>query len=85
VAEYPPNLIKKTVVGTGHAAKDQIGLMVRMLLPGADPKVADAADALAVAICHARYRASDATLTQALAKSGEKTVGGHKAYVRNRR
>lgn len=66
VAEYTPNLIKKTVVGTGHAAKDQIGLMVRMLLPGAAPEAADAADALAVAICHARYHASDAALRRAM-------------------
>ena len=66
VAEYPPNLIKKNVVGTGHAAKEQVGLMVRMLLPGADPAMADAADALAVAICHARYVANDANLRRAL-------------------
>ena len=69
VAEYTPNLIKKTVVGTGHAAKEQVGLMVRMLLPGAAPDAADAADALAVAICHARYRASDETLSRAIARA----------------
>ncbi|MGE4529226.1 MAG: crossover junction endodeoxyribonuclease RuvC [Rhodospirillaceae bacterium] len=69
VAEYPPNLIKKTVVGTGHAAKPQVGLMVRALLPGADPQIADAADALAVAICHARYRASGQTLEQAIRRA----------------
>jgi len=68
VAEYTPNLIKKTVVGTGHAAKEQVGLMVRMLLPGSNPATADAADALAIAICHARYRASDASLVRALSK-----------------
>jgi crossover junction endodeoxyribonuclease RuvC len=85
VAEYPPNLIKKTVVGTGHAAKDQIDLMVRMLLPGADPAIADAADALAVAICHARYRASDATLERALANSGGVKASGPNAYSRRRR
>lgn len=66
VAEYTPNLIKKNVVGTGHAAKEQIGMMVRMLLPGAAPEAADAADALAVAICHARYVAHDANLRRAL-------------------
>jgi len=71
VAEYPPNLIKKTVVGTGHAAKQQVGLMVRALLPGAAPEAADAADALAVAICHARYRASGATLEQAIRRAAE--------------
>lgn len=58
VAEYPPNLIKKTVVGAGHAAKEQIQMMVRTLLPGSALETADAADALAVAICHAHHRES---------------------------
>lgn len=56
VAEYAPNLVKKSVVGTGHAAKEQIGMMVRQLLPGCLAMTADAADALAVAICHAHHR-----------------------------
>ena len=56
VAEYAPNLIKKTVVGAGHADKVQIQAMVRLLLPKADPQSADAADALAVAITHAHHR-----------------------------
>lgn len=56
VAEYLPNLVKKTVVGSGHAAKQQIQMMVRTLLPGALATTADAADALAVAICHAHHR-----------------------------
>ena len=47
VFEYSPNLIKKTVVGGGHAAKEQVQMMVRTLLPGAELKSADAADALA--------------------------------------
>ena len=55
VHEYPPNLIKKTVVGTGHAAKQQIQLMVKTLLPGCAVETTDAADALAVAICHAHH------------------------------
>jgi crossover junction endodeoxyribonuclease RuvC len=55
VAEYLPNLVKKTVVGSGHAAKQQIQMMVRTLLPGALAMTADAADALAVAICHAHH------------------------------
>ncbi|MGY8993537.1 MAG: crossover junction endodeoxyribonuclease RuvC [Rhodospirillales bacterium] len=55
VSEYPPNLVKKTVVGAGHAAKEQIQLMVGMLLPGVTVTDADAADALAVAICHAHH------------------------------
>ncbi len=62
VAEYSPNLIKKTVVGTGHAAKQQIQAMVGVLLPGCAVAGADAADALAVAICHAHHRATRARL-----------------------
>lgn len=56
VAEYLPNLVKKTVVGSGHAQKPQVEMMVKMLLPGAKVAGADAADALAVAICHAHHR-----------------------------
>lgn len=56
VAEYTPNLVKKSVVGTGHAAKAQVQMMVKTLLPGARIASADAADALAVAICHAHHR-----------------------------
>lgn len=55
VGEYAANTIKKTVVGSGHAAKEQIQHMVKMLLPKADFKNADAADALAIAICHAHH------------------------------
>ncbi len=58
VAEYPPNLIKKSVVGAGHAEKRQIQMMVRMLLPKANFTSPDEADALAIAICHANHRAS---------------------------
>ena len=58
VAEYLPNLVKKTVVGSGHAAKEQIQMMVRTLLPGCEIKTADAADALAIAVCHAHHRPS---------------------------
>ena len=53
VAEYAPNAVKKAVVGVGHADKRQVEHMVRLLLPGAAPGSADAADALAIAICHA--------------------------------
>lgn len=56
VAEYAANLVKKTVVGTGHADKKQIQAMVRVLLPKADPASDDAADALAIAITHAHHR-----------------------------
>jgi len=56
VAEYAPNLIKKAVVGAGHADKSQIAFMVKRLLPAAGDVTADAADALAVAITHAQMR-----------------------------
>ncbi|MAO91795.1 MULTISPECIES: crossover junction endodeoxyribonuclease RuvC [unclassified Hwanghaeella] len=55
VAEYAAKTVKQAVVGTGGASKDQIGVMVRMLLPGCDPSGEDAADALAVAICHGHH------------------------------
>ncbi len=55
VAEYLPMIVKKAVVGTGHAAKDQVAVMVRHLLPGVEIVSADAADALAVAICHTHH------------------------------
>lgn len=58
VGEYPANLVKKSVVGTGHATKDQIGMMIRTLLPSAGKMGADAADALAIAICHAHHYSS---------------------------
>jgi crossover junction endodeoxyribonuclease RuvC len=60
VAEYPANLVKKTIVGAGHAEKRQIQAMVRVLLPRADPASDDAADALAVAITHAHHRGARA-------------------------
>jgi crossover junction endodeoxyribonuclease RuvC len=58
VSEYAANLVKKTVVGAGHADKNQIRVMLGVLLPKADPKSADAADALAIAITHAHHRQS---------------------------
>ena len=60
VAEYAANLIKKTVVGVGHAEKAQVQMMVKMLLPASQAKSPDAADALAVAICHAQHRTARA-------------------------
>ena len=56
IAEYPPNVIKKSVTGTGHAEKRQIQAMVAVLLPKARVDGADEADALAIAICHASHR-----------------------------
>ena len=58
VAEYGAMEVKLSVVGTGGASKDQVEMMVQRLLPGATLKRADAADALAVAICHAHHRAT---------------------------
>jgi crossover junction endodeoxyribonuclease RuvC len=58
VAEYAPNLVKKTIVGAGHAEKAQIRVMIGVLLPKADPQSEDAADALAIAITHAHHRQS---------------------------
>ena len=58
VAEYTPSEIKKAIVGTGKAEKDQVGYMVKALLPLAKPDTADAADALGVALCHAHIRQS---------------------------
>ena len=60
VAEYSANLVKKTVVGSGHADKAQIAMMVKVLLPRSDAASPDAADALAVAICHAQHRGAKA-------------------------
>ena len=58
VAEYSANLVKKAVVGAGHAEKEQVQMMVRRLLPGCAIAAPDAADALAVAICHAHHVAT---------------------------
>lgn len=71
VAEYAPNQVKKTVVGTGHGAKQQIRTMVSLLLPKAEFDSDDAADALAIAICHAHHRSSPAgRLAAAVAGAG---------------
>jgi len=64
VAEYTPNLIKKSVVGAGHAEKRQVQMMVQMLLPKAKFESADEADALAIAICHANHRGSPQALAR---------------------
>ena len=67
VAEYAPNHIKKCVVGVGHAGKEQVGMMVRRLLPTAQVQAADAADALAAAIAHAHLSGTRAKIMAALA------------------
>ncbi len=56
VSEYEPNKVKKSIVGAGHADKDQVHMMIKILLPKSDAKTADATDALAIAITHAHHR-----------------------------
>ncbi|MGQ0676976.1 MAG: crossover junction endodeoxyribonuclease RuvC [Rhodospirillales bacterium] len=70
VGEYSANHIKKSVVGAGHAEKAQVAAMVARLLPGAGAHGPDAADALAVAICHAHNRATERRWSQARAMAG---------------
>lgn len=65
VAEYPANLVKKSIVGAGHADKNQISAMVRALLAIRSVSSSDAGDALAVAICHAHHRASRERMAEA--------------------
>jgi crossover junction endodeoxyribonuclease RuvC len=67
IGEYAPNAVKKTVVGVGHADKAQVMHMVKMQLPGAELAGPDAADALAVAICHAHHLQTSARI-----KTGER-------------
>jgi crossover junction endodeoxyribonuclease RuvC len=66
VFEYKPNLIKKSVVGAGHADKGQVAAMIGILLPGSRAGSADAADALAVAVCHAHHRTTKQRMAAAL-------------------
>jgi crossover junction endodeoxyribonuclease RuvC len=66
VGEYAPNAVKKTVVGVGHAAKVQVDHMVKLQFPGVKVAGPDAADALAVAICHAHHVQSSGRLAAAL-------------------
>ena len=72
IGEYAPNTVKKTVVGVGHAAKQQIDHMVRLQLPGIDIAGPDAADALAIALCHAHHARSAGRLAAALGTGGER-------------
>ncbi|TPJ78562.1 crossover junction endodeoxyribonuclease RuvC [Mesorhizobium sp. B2-6-2] len=67
VAEYAPNAVKKAVIGVGHGEKKQIHMMVKVLMPRAVFDTDDAADALAIAICHAHHRPSTAYRMAALA------------------
>lgn len=70
VAEYAANAIKKSVVGAGHADKAQIQMMVQRLLPGVKFESPDAADALAVAICHAHHMQSRAAWSRGTVMAG---------------
>ena len=67
VTEYAAKTVKMAVVGNGGAEKDQVAMMVRRLLPGAAIRRSDAADALAVAICHAHHRSSRLAWTRSAA------------------
>ncbi|WP_136684702.1 crossover junction endodeoxyribonuclease RuvC [Falsirhodobacter xinxiangensis] len=69
VGEYAPNAVKKTVVGVGHAAKVQVDHMVRLHLPGVVIAGPDAADALAVAICHSHHVQSAGRLQAAVERA----------------
>src|SRR5262245_53230569 len=82
VLEYGANHIKKSVVGVGHAEKRQVEMMVRRLLPGSDA-TADAADALAVAICHAHHRGTSGRWTKGAVMAGAE--GGDVGAVRGGR
>jgi len=74
VGEYAPNKVKKTVVGVGHADKGQVAHMVRLQLPGVDLAGPDAADALAIAICHAHHVQSAGHYEAALKKADLRKV-----------
>jgi len=69
VAEYAPNAVKKVVVGVGHAEKAQVEHMVRLQLPGVRIEGPDAADALAIALCHAHHVRFRGRLAAALARA----------------
>lgn len=69
VAEYAPNSVKKVVVGVGHAQKEQVLHMVKLQLGGVEIAGADAADALAIALCHAHHAQFSSRLDQAIEKA----------------
>lgn len=70
VGEYAPNTVKKVVVGVGHADKKQVDHMVRLQLPTAKITGPDAADALAIALCHMHHVQFSGRLDAAIAKAG---------------
>ncbi len=69
VAEYSANKVKKAIVGTGHAQKGQVGMMIKRLLPSCGKVSEDEADALAVAICHAHYGSYNSRIRKAAISS----------------
>ncbi|WP_319775114.1 crossover junction endodeoxyribonuclease RuvC [Breoghania sp.] len=71
IGEYLPNLVKKTVVGAGHGDKKQIRMMVKVLMPKAVFNSDDAADALAIAVCHAHHRGAAAAAAKVAARIGQ--------------
>lgn len=70
VSEYASKQVKRAVTGTGAAQKEQVAMMVRHLLPGSGTVGADAADALAVAICHAHLRATNTRIAMGMVAAG---------------
>lgn len=70
VGEYAPNAVKKAIVGVGHADKQQVGHMIGLQFPGVKVAGADAADALAIALCHLYQAQSSGRLAAAVAKAG---------------
>ena len=75
VAEYAPNAVKKAVIGVGHGDKKQIHMMVKVLMPKADFTGDDAADALAIAICHAHHRQQALSTRRGLRPHDRQTQG----------
>ena len=74
MAEYAPNAVKKVVVGVGHADKAQVAHMVRLQLPGVVLAGPDAADALAIALCHAHHARFRGRLERG-ARGGRRVIG----------
>lgn len=84
VSEYSPNHIKKSVVGSGHAGKEQVTAMLGILLPGVKINGEDAGDALAVAICHAHSGGAHGRLSDGIKGSGIKGSGAQIIMKGNR-
>ena len=85
IGEYAPNAVKKAVVGVGHAAKEQVQHMVRHQLPGVHFDSADAADALAIAICHAHHLQSSQRMSAATLGRAALEITAGQARIRRAR